>query len=149
MLRGGAFRSMGRPGVALVLILLAGLLPAAAQAQGGGLERAIQAHERAIGRLMATAGVVGTGVAAHGEGEPTIRVYTATPQAGGLPRAIEGIAVERITTGLITARACQDTGDPTERCNRPVPIGVSVGHPQVTAGTKRQFSTTWGRSTTF
>ena len=68
-------------------------------------------------------------------GHARIRVYTAASETAGVPSAAEGVAVERVVTGLIVAQACQDTGDPTERCNRPVPIGVSVGHPQVTAGT--------------
>jgi hypothetical protein len=84
---------------------------------------------------MATPGVVGIGVAVTGGGQARIRVYTAASETAGVPSAAGGFAVERVVTGLIVAQACQDTGDPTERCNRPVPIGVSVGHPQVTAGT--------------
>ena len=40
--------------------------------------------------------------------------------------------MEAEVTGLIVARACPPT---TNRCARPVPIGVSTGHPNITAGT--------------
>lgn len=128
-------RSARRVGAVLAFALLSGLLPAAAFAQGSGLERAIQAQERASNALMAVAGVIGSGVAVDASGAASIRVYTTHAAVRGVPRAIDGVRVEAVVTGLITARACQDTGDPTERCNRPVPIGVSVGHPSVTAGT--------------
>ena len=119
----------------LVIALLAGLLPAMASAQGDELQRAIQVQERIAPKLMATPGVVGIGVAVPGGGQARIRVYTAASETAGVPTAADGIAVEGVVTGLIVAQACQDTGDPSQRCNRPVPIGVSVGHPQVTAGT--------------
>jgi hypothetical protein len=124
-----------RLGALLAVVLLAGLLPAMASAQDGALERAIQVQERIAAKVLATPGVVGIGVALTSGGQPRIRVYTADQGTTGVPSAAEGVAVERVVTGLIVAQACQDTGDPTERCNRPVPIGVSVGHPQVTAGT--------------
>lgn len=97
--------------------------------------RAISIQERITPQLMEKAGVVGTGVGRNAAGVPVIRVYTVDESVAGLPRSAEGVGVRSVVTGLITAQACQDTGDPTERCNRPVPIGVSVGHPQVTAGT--------------
>lgn len=130
-----ASRFVRRASAVLAFALLSGLLPAAAFAQGSGIDRAIQAQERASNALMTIAGVVGTGVAIQADGAASIRVYTSHTAVGGLPRSIDNVKVERVVTGLITARACQDTGDPTERCNRPVPIGVSVGHPSVTAGT--------------
>jgi hypothetical protein len=122
-------------GVVLGVALLGALLPAVAAAQGDGLQRAIEAQRRVAAKLMATPGVVGTGVALNAGAAPAIRVYTAARESAGVPRSVDGVAVERVVTGLIIARACQDTGDPSDRCNRPVPIGVSVGHPLVTAGT--------------
>jgi len=130
-----ASRSVRRVGAALVLVLMSGLLPGAMLASGTGIDRAIQAQDRASNALMAIAGVVGTGVAVDEKGSASIRVYTSHAAVHGIPSSIDNVRVERVVTGLITARACQDTGDPTERCNRPVPIGVSVGHPSVTAGT--------------
>ena len=96
--------------------------------------RAIRVQERITAQLMATPGVVGTGVGLNLAGHPAIRVYTVTPEVA-IPGSADGVGIQRVVTGLIAARACQDTGNPAERCNRPVPIGVSVGHPAVTAGT--------------
>jgi hypothetical protein len=124
-----------RLAVVLVLALLGAMLPAVASAGGQGLQRAIEAKERAAARLMATPGVVGAGVAVDPAGKARIRVYTAAGRPAGLPSSVDGVAVESVATGLIVARACQDTGNPAERCNRPVPTGVSVGHPSITAGT--------------
>jgi len=135
MVRTGLNRISRRLATLLVVVLLAGLLPAMASAQGDGLQRAIQVQERIAEHLLATPGVVGIGVAVTNGDQPRIRVYTTASDTAGVPASAEGIPVERVVTGLITAQACQDTGDPTERCDRPVPIGVSVGHPQVTAGT--------------
>jgi len=135
MPRRGAPLSIARVGIAIAFVLIWSLLPATALGQGDGLGRAIEAQQRATERLLTIAGVVGSGVALDAGGQPTIRVYTTTAGVRGVPREVEGIAVQRVVTGLIVARACQDTGDPKQRCDRPVPIGVSVGHPEITAGT--------------
>jgi hypothetical protein len=135
MVRTGLSRSARRLAPILAFILLAGLLPASASAQGPGLARAIEVQERIAAQLLATPGVVGIGVAVTNGDQARIRVYTVASNTAGVPQAADGVAVERVVTGQITARACQDTGNPAQECNRPVPIGVSVGHPQVTAGT--------------
>jgi hypothetical protein len=135
MVRTGSSRFARRLGALLVVVLLVGLLPSLTSAQEVGLQHAIQVQERVAAHLLATPGVVGVGVAVTPAGQARIRVYTAADNTAGVPANAEDVAVERVVTGLITAQACQDTGNPTQRCNRPVPIGVSVGHPQVTAGT--------------
>lgn len=128
-------RSAMRGAVALSFSFLFALLPAMAFAQGSDdIGRAVRAQDRISAQLMATPGVVGTGVGLNPAGNPTIRVYTVTPDVA-IPRNADGVSIQRVVTGLITARACQASGNPAERCDRPVPIGVSVGHPAVTAGT--------------
>ena len=128
-------RSARRMALAVSFGFLLALLPAMAVAQGGDeIGRAIRAQERITAQLMATPGVVGTGVGLNPAGVPAIRVYTVTPEVA-IPGSADGFGIQRVVTGLIAARACQDTGNPAELCNRPVPIGVSVGHPAVTAGT--------------
>ena len=121
--------------LALSFGFLLALLPAMAVAQSGDeIGRAIRVQERITAQLMATPGVLGTGVGLNPAGQPAIRVYTVTPDVT-IPGSADGVRIQRVVTGLIAARACQDTGNPAERCNRPVPIGVSVGHPAITAGT--------------
>jgi len=129
-----------RSGIRLALVLTFALLLAlpsalAAAQAGDGIERAIRVQERISARLMANPAVVGTGVGLNAAGQATIRVFTTEAGIGGIPRSADGVPVRRVVTGLITAQACQDSGNPTQLCNRPVPIGVSVGHPNVTAGT--------------
>jgi hypothetical protein len=115
--------------LALSFGFLLALLPAMAVAgDGDEIGRAIRVQERITAQLMATPGVVGTGVGLNPAGHPAIRVYTVTPEVA-IPGSADGVGIQRVVTGLIAARACQDTGNPAERCNRPVPIGVSVGHP--------------------
>jgi PKD repeat protein len=80
-------------------------------------------------RLMALEDVVGTAVGlAEGEA-PSVVVYLVRPGARGVPDALDGVPVERVVTGRIDAIA-----DPTTRL-RPAPVGFSVGHPNITAGT--------------
>ena len=143
--------------LAVLLIGLAPLLPAAAQnVDAVGLSRAIQAQERNTQSLFSVPGVVGTGVGVNASGRPVIKIY-AESGVGGIPRNIDGVPVQVVITGAITALrdpcsgppsqrpdSCNDGGtsgtttdviDPTARFDRPVPIGVSTGHPDITAGT--------------
>ncbi|NIL93573.1 MAG: PKD domain-containing protein [Woeseiaceae bacterium] len=94
-----------------------------------GLERAVEVQDRYTPALMATDGVVGMGVGYDDNGEVAIKVYTARAGVPGIPQAIEQVPVQVVVTGMFVAR------DNTARFPRPVPIGVSTGHPDITAGT--------------
>lgn len=90
--------------------------------------------------------VVGTGTGLNEDGQLAIVVYTTenTLQSADvrleglaksapltmLPMAIETVPVVTKVTGKFVVYA-----DPTQRFARPVPIGVSTGHPDITAGT--------------
>ena len=54
-------------------------------------------------------------------GKAIIRIYKEKPDVADVPDALDGVAVQSVTTGVLQARA------PTDRFPRPVPIGVSVG----------------------
>ena len=96
-----------------------------------GLERAIEAQEAHTDRLLNIPGVVGTAVGFGENGLPAVKIYTAETGIRGLPEVLEGVPVEVVVTGRFCARQ-----DPTTaRQERPVPIGVSTGHPDITAGT--------------
>jgi PKD repeat protein len=90
---------------------------------------ALAAQKAHGARLMAQNGVVGTGVGYNDEGEGSLVVYLARPDAGEVPEALDDVPVERVVTGMIVAGA-----DPQTR-QRPAPVGFSVGHPDITAGT--------------
>lgn len=104
------------------------------------LRAAIRAQERHTDSLMLDPNVVGTavGVGAHGHG--AVKIFVKDARKGGLPGVLDGIPVEVEETGEIVAlREKPVEAEPllarTDRWPRPVPIGVSTGHPDITAGT--------------
>ena len=104
------------------------------------LGRAIAAQERYTDALMADSDVVGTGVGVGANGQAVIRVFVKRGQLAGLQGSLDGIPVVTQVTGEIVALKGPPPGkgpevDPTARFDRPVPIGVSTGHPDITAGT--------------
>ena len=99
-----------------------------APVQEAALGRAIQAQERNAARLMAIPGVVGHAVGVR-DGEPVVLVYTRDAGVGGIPERLEGIATRTVASGMVVAWT-DETGT-----FRPAPLGVSIGHPDITAGT--------------
>jgi hypothetical protein len=138
----------------LTISMVAPALAAVPRADAPGLKRAIEVQKQHSPRLMGMAGVVGTAVGQRGDSTPVVKIYTEKPGVAGLPRVLNGVPVEVEVTGKIFKLPpkppeckgppprpdyCQggDDGqkvDPKGRFN-PVPIGVSTGHPAVTAGT--------------
>ena len=94
------------------------------------VRKAIEVQIRHTERLMGIQDVVGTGVGIGPDGRPVIKVLTARGRVAGIPKSLESIPVQVSVTGLFIAYS-----DPTSRFDRPVPIGVSTGHPDITAGT--------------
>jgi hypothetical protein len=134
------------------LLIVVGLLtamPVSAQV-GQGLETAIAAQERHTQELMINPAVVGTAVGLNAAGRPAVIIFTETRGVPGLPDTLDGVPVVVRQSGRIYALPkcstppCGGSGggsdggtavDPTARFERPVPIGVSTGHPAITAGT--------------
>jgi hypothetical protein len=100
-----------------------------AWANAPGLTVALQAQERHAARLLATPGVVGTAVGLDPSGKAIVKLFAEKPGLAGLPVSLDQVPVAVEVTGRIYART-----DPTSRL-RPAPIGFSVGHPAITAGT--------------
>jgi len=115
--------------IAVLISLGEGQAPAAPPEQPPGLEIAIQVQEANTPDLMANRDVIGTAVGLNENGRPMIQVYATTDQVRGIPRSLEGIPVVVKVTDEFVARCHQG------RCSRPVPLGVSTGHPAITAGT--------------
>ena len=93
-----------------------------------GIQAAIVAHGRHTTALLHIPGVVGTAVGLLPNGRAALRVFLAKRDVRGLPSALDGIPVAAEVTGQFIA-----FGDPTTR-QRPAPIGFSLGHPDITAG---------------
>lgn len=88
---------------------------------------AITAQERANPALLRMPGVVGTAVGLTPNGKARIRIFV-DGVARGFPETLDGIPVSIETSGRIMALS-----NPVLR-TRPAPLGFSVGHPQITAG---------------
>jgi hypothetical protein len=101
----------------------------AARGDPPGLAIAVGALERHKEHLLATAGVVGTAIGFDADGKAIVKLFAETAGIPGLPARLDDVPVAVEVTGLIYART-----DPTTRV-RPAPIGFSVGHPDITAGT--------------
>jgi len=99
------------------------LRPDAAQVQA-----ALVVQERHTSELLKIPGVLGTAVGLAPNGSPAVRVFLASADVGGLPSSLDGVPVSPVVTGMIMART-----DPTLRL-RPAPLGSSVGHFAITAG---------------
>lgn len=127
--------------IALV-VLLAVAVPAQAAApdEPPGLAQAIAAKERHANALLAIQGVAGVGVGLNGNARASVIVFTEAPGLRGLPASLDGVAVVPQFSGRFVAlpkKAPPSGGGLTPRdlWPRPVPIGVSTGHPAITAGT--------------
>jgi hypothetical protein len=104
------------------------------------LRAAIGAQERHTEVLMLDPNVVGTAVGATARGQGVVKIFVKDARKGRLPRVLDGIPVEIEQTGEIVALRQPVQAEPlavdrTSRFPRPVPLGVSTGHPDITAGT--------------
>jgi hypothetical protein len=93
------------------------------------IRAALVAQERHNPQLRAIRGVVGTAVGLNPAGQAVVRVFTATAGVAGIPANLDNVPVSVEVTGIFSARS-----DPTKRL-RPAPLGFSVGHFAITAGT--------------
>src|SRR2546426_3504963 len=93
------------------------------------LRAAITAQRHHTDALLSIPGVVGTAVTVDPEGHPVLLLLLERTGIGGLPGMLEGVPVTQRVTGRLMALS-----DPTQR-QRPAPMGFSVGHPAITAGT--------------
>jgi hypothetical protein len=107
------------------------------------LATAITVKERHQDDLIKVGGVTGVGIGLNENDQPEILVFTETAGVRGLPASLDGIAVKVQVSGQFVAQPKPErtpvTPPPqpktTDRWPRPVPIGVSTGHPDITAGT--------------
>jgi uncharacterized protein YjdB len=98
------------------------------------IRKAISVQNKHRMRLMDTEGVFATATAISREGKPVVKIFTSRAERAGIPNFLDGVAVVVEQTERIYALTDPLTL-PTERWERPVPIGVSTGHPAITAGT--------------
>jgi hypothetical protein len=79
-------------------------------------------------------GVIATAAGISQDGEPVVKVFTSRAGIAGIPDSLDGVPVVTEITDRVYALQ-EPPPLPTERWDRPVPIGISTGHPAITAGT--------------
>ena len=112
-------------------------------ANARAIAKVMQIQDRHTNRLMAIPGVVGTATGLNPAGQPVVKVFLARGGVRGIPAKLDGVRVAVEVTGVFVAlkppadrpaKPLEEGFDPTAR-HRPAPIGVSTGHPDITAGT--------------
>ena len=97
---------------------------------------ALSLQEQVTPAWLGRDGVVGTAIGVDGSGQAVVKVYLASPGIAVFPRFVAGVEIIPEVTGRFMALPLDATSvDPTASFPRPVPIGVSTGHGDVTAGT--------------
>src|SRR3989441_8421369 len=103
--------------------------PPPGQQFSADLNNALAALRRHAPKLLEIPGVVGTAVTGFSNGHAGVLLLVERAGIAGLPQALDGVPVRVWVSGRIMAFS-----DPTQR-QRPAPMGFSVGHPAITAGT--------------
>ncbi len=132
------------------LFILSGVLMAQGRSEDA-FERVREVQERHTDWLMAMDGVEGTAIGFNMNERLAVKVFVSRGGVAGIPRTLDGVPVQVVVTGEFYALDKPDKPpgkpdkppkpdpdepvDPTSRFERPVPIGVSTGHPAITAGT--------------
>ena len=140
-------RRLLRSRAGLMLALGADLLLFAGPSGGyeyssASFEAALSLQERVTDDWLGRDGVVGTAIGVDGSGHAVLKVYLSSPGVAVFPRFVVGVEVVAEVTGAFMALdelPVSGDGDaaedPKRNFPRPVPIGVSTGHADVTAGT--------------
>jgi hypothetical protein len=126
-------RFVGRGLLTAIFILGLFVLPTVLSAQGNSdwaFERVKEVQEAHTSTLMAIPGVVGTAIGAGQGNDLAVLVLVERAGVPGIAKKLEEVPVKVVVTGRLMALS-----DPTAEFLRPVPIGISTGHPDITAGT--------------
>jgi len=129
-----------RSRVGLVLALLADLAlyaspPGPYDYTEASLEIALSAQQAFTQEWLSLDEVVGTAIGVDGAGHAVLKVYLSEPGFVDFPTYMGGVEIVPEVTGPFVALPAAADADPKTGFPRPVPIGVSTGHPTVTAGT--------------
>jgi hypothetical protein len=139
-------KGLKRSRVALGLALAADLLlfagPGGHWADAASFDDALALQASVTADWLARDGVVGTAIGVDPGGRAVLKVYLTQPGVAAFPSFVQGVEIVPEVTGRFLALPAAETSDvdasevdPKQGFPRPVPIGVSTGHGQVTAGT--------------
>ena len=96
------------------------------------IREAVAVQKRHSKRLMDIFGVRAAGTGMTPDGQPVIKVLVSRAGIKGIPASLDGVPVKVAVTEPFYA---YEEPAPNDRWPRPVPIGISTGHPDITAGT--------------
>lgn len=99
------------------------------------LQKALDLQAVVTDDWLSREGVVGTAIGVDGQGHAVVKVYLTELGVTAFPRFVAGVEVVPEVTGRFMALPAEESVDPKGNFPRPVPIGVSGGHGDVTAGT--------------
>lgn len=105
------------------------------------IQAVMAVQDRNADILLAEPGIVGIATGLTEDGRPAILIFAKSfesTRSAFLPSEIDGVpCIVKITGEIITRNkpSLAPRVDRTQRFDRPVPIGVSTGHPSITAGT--------------
>ena len=109
------------------------------------LERVKEVQERHTAQLLGIKGVEGTAIGFNEKNRLAVKVFVARWDVTGIPKKLDDVPVQVVVSGKFYAltkpesppglKKNEEAVDPTARFDRPVPIGVSTGHLDITAGT--------------
>lgn len=109
--------------------------------QDPGVQSVMQVQQRHTETLLRQPGIIGTATGMTEDGRPAILVFAESDvlaKGASVPATLEQVPVIVQVTGKIKAIKGPPGGgggfDPTAK-HRPAPNGVSIGHPDITAGT--------------
>lgn len=101
-------------------------------------DQAVSLQEQMTPAWLSRDGVVGTAIGVDGTGHAVLKVYLTSFGVTAFPQFVQGVQIVPEVTGRFVALPGDPEAnavDPTSSFPRPVPIGVSAGHGDVTAGT--------------
>ncbi|MFG0253204.1 MAG: hypothetical protein ACF8NJ_10055 [Phycisphaerales bacterium JB038] len=144
-------RLLRSPAIALVALLadlFLGHLPPSVDPTRPSFAAAVAAQDDATALWLDLPGVVGTAIGLDGRGGYTVNVYVTAAGVARFPAQLADVPLQLVVSGPLVgwgdppagsdngrAASAADPVDPRAPFPRPVPIGVSTGHPGVTAGT--------------
>ena len=130
----------------LVVVLAITSISAGRPSESTGTARAIEVANSHAQDILNNVGITGIGAGLGTDGRAVVVILTESAGITGLPSELDGVKVVVRVSGKFVALNPPPHNhgggdkdkvevDPTARFDRPVPIGVSTGHPSITAGT--------------
>jgi chitodextrinase len=128
---------------AIGLFVLSGVLLAQGNSETA-FERVKAVQEKHTERLMALNGVEGTAIGLDRNDRPALKVFTARQGVAGIPKTLDGVAVQVVVTGKFYALVKPDGAPGLDKKNPPPAAPTGLTATPVNSG---QINLTWNPNT--